>query len=317
MKHVQINRDTALKLAKDVIATLNQKPLRPYVDAMMTEGYKEAIAVSAVSGDKPDNFALFMAMCRTNGFLSKSETIDLCLKLVRKSELTPQAPVQDRLDCDQDPYLYTGTAVLRNHPGTRKQAELDELERMITSHALDSIRKKPVPGNFDYARLCEIHLRIFEEVYPFAGKTRIINMSKYEPVLNGGSVDYSRFKDIVHDATCHLKNMNKRDWSSLHDMSKPEFMQIFAEDIAELWRIHPFREGNTRTTMTFMIQFAREHGFTLDYNLFAGNPEFVRNGLVVATYNHPEHLTRILTDSRNAILDREPEKRDEFDNLNT
>ena len=56
MKQVQINRDTALKLARDVIATLDQEPLRPYVEAMMTEGYKQAIAVSAVSGDKPDNF---------------------------------------------------------------------------------------------------------------------------------------------------------------------------------------------------------------------------------------------------------------------
>ena len=76
--------------------------------------------------------------------------------------------------------------------------------------------------------------------------------------------------------------MNKRDWSSLHDMSNPEFMQTFAEDIAELWRIHPFREGNTRTIMTFMTQFASEHGFTLDYNLFTNNPEFVLKSLVVA-----------------------------------
>ena len=53
--------------------------------------------------------------------------------------------------------------------------------------------------------------------------------------------------------------------------------------------------------MTFMTQFAHEHGFTLDRDLLANNPEFVRNGLVVATYDRPEHLARILTDSRNAI----------------
>ena len=91
-----------MKLARDVIATLDQEPLGLYVDAMMTEGYKQAIAFSAVSGDKPDNFDLFMAMCRSNGFLSKNETIDLCLQLVRKSRLTPSEPVQDRLDFDQD-----------------------------------------------------------------------------------------------------------------------------------------------------------------------------------------------------------------------
>ena len=216
-----------------------------------------------------------------------------------------------------DPYLYTGTVVLQNHFDTRDQDELDRLERKITFRTLNSLKENPISGNFDYTHLCEIHFRIFEKIYPFAGKTRIINMSKYEPVLNGGSVDYSKFQNIVRDATYHLKNMNKRDWSGLHDMKKPELMQTFAEDIAELWRIHPFREGNTRTTMTFMIQFAREHGFTLDYNLFAMNPEFVRKSLVVATYNHSEHLTRILTDSRNAILEHEPEKCDEPDNPET
>ena len=134
-------------------------------------------------------------------------------------------------------------------------------------------------------------------------------LSIYEPVLNGGSVDYSQLMDIVRNATKHLKNMNKCDWSSLHDISKPEFMQTFADDIAELWRIHPFREGNTHTIMTFMTQFASEHGFTLDYNLFTKNPEFVRKSLIVATYNETKHLTHILTDSCNAILDRESEKR--------
>ena len=102
MKQVQINREIALKLARDVIATLDQEPLRPYVDAMMTEGYKQAIAVSAVSGDKLDNFELFMAMCRSNGFLSKNETIDLCLELVQKSRPGPQAPVQGKPGYDQD-----------------------------------------------------------------------------------------------------------------------------------------------------------------------------------------------------------------------
>ena len=233
MEQVQINRDKALKLARDVIATLDQEPLGLYVDAMMTEGYKQAIAFSAVSGDKPDNFDLFMAMCESNGFLSENETIDLCLQLVRKSRPTPLELVQGKSDCDQDqeqaneydssliyqsvwivssdPYLYTGTTVLRNHFGIRNQDELDRLERTKISRAFDFIIDKLVSGNFDYAHLCEIHFRIFEEVYPFAGKTRIINISKYEPVLNESSVDYSKFMDIFRDATKHLKNMNKRD----------------------------------------------------------------------------------------------------------
>ena len=85
MAQVQLNHDTALKLAKGVIATLDQKPLRPFIEAAMTEGYKDALAFSAVSGDKPDDFELFMAMCEDKGVLSESETQDLCLHLVRKT----------------------------------------------------------------------------------------------------------------------------------------------------------------------------------------------------------------------------------------
>ena len=85
MAQVQLNHDTALNLAKGAIATLDQNPLRPYIDAMMTEGYKDALAFSAISGDKPDSFKLFMAMCEDKGALSVSETQDLCLHLVRKT----------------------------------------------------------------------------------------------------------------------------------------------------------------------------------------------------------------------------------------
>lgn len=204
-----------------------------------------------------------------------------------------------------DPYLYPGTSVLRNHRGLRDHEKLSKFERRETASAINDLRKNPADGNFDYAHLREIHRRIFEKVYPFAGETRLIDMSKSESVLNGASVNYSHADDITHHAALHLKAMNGRDWSGLQNMNQPENMETFAKDIAELWRIHPFREGNTRTTMTFMTQFAHERGLTLDRDLFAQNPEFTRKALVVATEDHPEHLTRILTDSRNTMLGRE------------
>jgi len=204
-----------------------------------------------------------------------------------------------------DPYLYPGTSVLRNHRCLRDHEKLSKFERRETASAINDLRKNPVDGDFDYAHLREIHRRIFDKVYPFAGETRLIDMSKSEPVLNGASVNYSYADDITKHVVLHLKAMNGRDWSNLRDMNQPEKMETFAKDVAELWRIHPFREGNTRTTMTFMAQFAHERGFSLDRGLFARNAEFTRKALVVATYDHPEHLTRILTDSRNIMLGRE------------
>ena len=39
-------------------------------------------------------------------------------------------------------------------------------------------------------------------------------------------------------------------------------------------------EGNTRTTIRFCCQFADEHGFPIDRQLFVENGHFVRTALV-------------------------------------
>lgn len=45
-----------------------------------------------------------------------------------------------------------------------------------------------------------------------------------------------------------------------------------AHDIAEfipgIWQIHPFREGNTRTTAVFAIKYLRNKGWYADNELF-------------------------------------------------
>lgn len=57
----------------------------------------------------------------------------------------------------------------------------------------------------------------------------------------------------------------------------------FTRNIADLWQVHPFREGNTRTTMTFATHFADRNGYPLDKQLFGENAGYVRNELVKAS----------------------------------
>lgn len=38
----------------------------------------------------------------------------------------------------------------------------------------------------------------------------------------------------------------------------------FTKQLAQFWLVHPFRDGNTRTTLTFASKFSKEHGFPLD-----------------------------------------------------
>jgi fido (protein-threonine AMPylation protein) len=38
--------------------------------------------------------------------------------------------------------------------------------------------------------------------------------------------------------------------------------------MSEIWKAHAFREGNTRTTITFLSQFVKYRGFSLQTLLF-------------------------------------------------
>ena len=59
-----------------------------------------------------------------------------------------------------------------------------------------------------------------------------------------------------------------------------------AEFISGIWQIHPFREGNTRTTAVFAIKYLRSKGFMADNELFKTNAEYFRNALVRANYEN-------------------------------
>ena len=77
--------------------------------------------------------------------------------------------------------------------------------------------------------------------------------------------------------------------------------------VSDLWQIHPFCEGNTRTTAVFLIQYLRSIGFNVDNNMFTDHSWYFRNALVRANYKNalkgidytPVYLERFL---RNLLL---------------
>ena len=205
----------------------------------------------------------------------------------------------------RDPYLIPGTNTLVNKAGITDADRLAVREKMVSTRNLAKIRKDPIPGSFDRDHLDAHHKAIFGELYAFAGVTRFINVEKAEKKLSGHSVAYEPANTIDKATGAALKSLNDGDYSGLKDMSKPEQMATFAKNVTELWRTHPYREGNTRTIMTFASAFAKEKGFELDAKLFAEHPGFVRDALVVGTLGKPEHLTRIMTDARERQISKE------------
>lgn len=195
----------------------------------------------------------------------------------------------------RDPYLYDNIDVLKNKLDIKDANELDAIERDITAAKLMDV--DDIKGDFDFQRCKNIHEHIFGDIYDWAGKERTIPVQKSERVLNGLSVEYTQPGKIEKEAEKCISKMNSTDWKSL---SLDQRANQYAKDVAALWQIHPFREGNTRTTMTFACQFADAHGFPMDRQLLSEHAGYTRNALVMASigeYSETEHLAKIFKDS--------------------
>ena len=128
-----------------------------------------------------------------------------------------------------------------------------------------------------------IHRRLFEGIFKFAGKYRTYNISKNEWVLDGDSVLYNPFESISETLDYDFEEERKFNYSI---STTDESLSHIAAFIAGIWQIHPFGEGNTRTTAVFLIKYLRSFGFAVSNELFAEHSWYFRNALVRANYSN-------------------------------
>ena len=194
-----------------------------------------------------------------------------------------------------DPYVYEGTDTLRNNVGIRDPEALSEREQIVSFQALRQMLKEPVLGNFDQAHFAAIHKRLFAEVYPWAGETRTVELWKPEIVLNGRSVAYAPPAQIDGLMRSALSSLAREEPGNLKD-SRPAIR--LAQNMATLFQAHPFREGNTRTLLAFMEQYARHHKQPLDQALINRVPSETRDKFVLATRGQIQPLAEMVRNAR-------------------
>ena len=73
---------------------------------------------------------------------------------------------------------------------------------------------------------------------------------------------------------------------SYQGLAAQESVKHICKFISGLWQIHPFMEGNTRTTAVFTIFYLRKFGFAVDNEPFKLHSWYFRNALVRANYNN-------------------------------
>lgn len=200
-----------------------------------------------------------------------------------------------------DPYCYPDCEVLRNQLGIKDKDLLSKAEVDYSTNALHELALSPLCGQYDFAHLCAVHRYIFQDVYQWAGQPRTVPIEKAEAALGYLSIVYAQPSDIVSSARAILQEMTSKDWNVL---SLKERTMCFAQTMANLWQVHAFREGNTRTTITFLCQFIQSRGIAMDYTLFQNHAVYTRRALVAACaifpegdFRKPQYLHKIVRDS--------------------
>lgn len=134
---------------------------------------------------------------------------------------------------------------------------------------------------FTVGQLISIHRRLFEGVFDHAGKLRNFNFAKKEWVLDGESVIYGDYRELQSTLEYDFEVERNFQYTGL---SIDETINHLATFISNLWQIHAFQEGNTRTAAVFFIKYLRYLGFDVTNDVFAKNARYFRNALVRANF---------------------------------
>lgn len=163
----------------------------------------------------------------------------------------------------------------------REEIETDTQEADIVSARIAKLLGEKT-FQFSPATLQNIHRKLFEGVFTHAGKIRDYNITKKEWVLKGGTVMYASY-DSIRDTLDYDFEQEKN--FSYEGLTIEESVRHIAKFTSGIWQIHPFGEGNTRSTAVFVIKYLKTFGFNISNETFAQNSWYFRNALVRANYN--------------------------------
>ena len=215
------------------------------------ENWKTAIGLQAVDGLQPSAYLIDVAKRNIEGEISLDET----RKLI-------------------DSYYQSKTV------RTPKDEDEEEADKVSANTAKILASKTFAFNTNGYVSL---HRRIFEGVFKHAGEIRQYDISKKEWVLEGDSVNYLNWEDLRRALDWDIEQEKNFSYKGLTDDEKIEHIAKF---ISGIWQIHAFREGNTRTTAIFTIQYLRSLGYEVNNEMFAKHSWYFRNALVRANYRN-------------------------------
>ena len=215
-----------------------------------TKAWETAIGLQEVDGLKPSKYLIDTAKEHIEGKITISEV---------EEKINQYYKIQND----------------RNTEKSENSEEADKVAVRITEILSDK------SFNFSPTELISIHQRLFSGIFKHAGKIRDYNFTKNEWVLNGDTVIYASYENIMDTLKYDFEQEKEFDYKNL---SFDEAIKHLCRFTSNIWQVHPFCEGNTRTTAVFIIKYLRTFGFDINDDVFAEHSWYFRNSLVRANY---------------------------------
>lgn len=143
---------------------------------------------------------------------------------------------------------------------------------------------EPLPtGRLSVAHYLALHRHLFQDVYAWAGRVRTVRISK-------GTSTFCYPENIGTELARLFAHL--RAEQHLHRLSRDAFARASARFLAYLNAIHPFREGNGRTQLSFLTLLADRAGHPLDLSQL--DPEEMLRAMIESFAGREERLANVV-----------------------
>lgn len=194
---------------------------------------------------------------------------------------------QELKPSSQSIYCYPGTTVLINNKDIKDKAKLLKLEKMLVVAKLSTLinGEQPFRRDLSINHYIALHKYLFGDLYPFGGELRREFTNKKNDEIEGeeGTRIYCSPPLIYQKLDEQLKKMKSQ---ATKIYTRESFVNFLANSYMELYYIHPFREGNSRTLREFLREYVelmdklliKFGNYKLDYSSLqeSGYDNFIR-----------------------------------------
>ena len=181
-----------------------------------------------------------------------------------------------------DPYVQKN-GVLINRLGIVETELLNTYEKRFSVLRINQILNEHAPEHFDTEYLRQLHLRIFSEVYPWAGEFRRVGIGKGDTIFLPHQQIQAALDELLTEIDQQKQNFI---------VDKAQFSQSVGDFLVRLNYIHPFREGNGRTQRLFVSKLAQYA--SIDLNWEAVSNEAMRRACIDGIEGNTRAMVRLI-----------------------